>query len=104
MTKFSRLTIREIYDMVNIRKISFRINLRLLFPESNSHVISFANPKCPVKMPEKPFIPLIFHDFSKRDNGLKRNISLVNRLFDREWRKKCALQMQLDDAFVPFNL
>jgi len=50
-----------------------------------------ANPKCPIKIPEKPFLPLILHDFSKRDYGQKRrNMSLVNGAFDREWREKIA--------------
>ena len=57
-----------------------------------------ANPKCPVKMPEQPYMSLIFHDFSKRDNGQKRNISLVNGLFGRKWREKIAEQQVLDYA------
>ena len=53
-----------------------------------------ANPKCPVKMPEQPYKSLIFHDCSKRDNGQKRNISLVNGLFGRKWREKIAEQQE----------
>ena len=43
-----------------------------------------ANPKCPVKIPEQPHTSLLFHDFSKSDNGRKRNISLVNGLCGRK--------------------
>lgn len=57
-----------------------------------------ANPECPIKMPEKPFISLIYHDFSKRENGQKRNISLVKGLFGREWREKIAEQQERDYA------
>ena len=43
---------------------------------------------------ESRITSLIFHDFSKRDNGQKRNISLVNGLFGRKWREKIAEQQE----------
>lgn len=58
-----------------------------------------ANPKCPVRMPEKPFESLSFHDFTRRDNCSKRrNKSLVNGLFGRKWREKLEKQQEREYA------
>ena len=54
-----------------------------------------ANPKCPVRMPERPFESLRFHDFTRQDNcGKRRNKSRVNGLFGREWREKFEKKQQ----------
>jgi len=49
-------------------------------------------------MPEKPFVSLIFHDFSKSDNDKKINISLANGLIGREWRETIAEQQEREYA------
>ena len=73
---------------------------------SDGHVVidpavreRIANPKSPVRMPERPFESLLFHDFTRRDNcGKRRNKSRVNGLFGREWREKIEEKEQREFA------
>lgn len=55
-----------------------------------------ANPKCPVRMPEKPFENLSFRDNTKRENCSKgsTNISRVHGLFGRKWRERLEKQQE----------
>ena len=58
-----------------------------------------ANPKCPVRMPEKPFESLRFHDFTQREIcDKRRNKSRVNGLFGREWREMIEKRQQREFA------
>ena len=85
-----------------------RIDLGIEEPQTTSdgHVVidpavreRIANPKCPVRMPEKPFESLHFHDFTRQDNrGKRRNKSHVNGLFGREWREKFEKKQQREFA------
>ena len=73
---------------------------------SDGHVVidpavreRIANPKCPVRMPERPFESLRFHDFTRRENcGKRRNKSRVNGLFGREWREEFDKKQQREFA------
>lgn len=58
-----------------------------------------ANPKCPVRMPERPYESLRFHDFTRKENSSKRrNKSRVNGLFGREWREQFDKKQQQEFA------
>ena len=61
-----------------------------------------ANPKHPVRMPDKPFLHLSYQDGSQRyDDNVGPNKSFVGGPFGRKWRDKMeqkALKQELEDA------
>ena len=51
-----------------------------------------ANPKYPVRMPDKPFLHISYQNRVRRDNIINPNKSFVGGMFGREWRLKRELE------------
>ena len=53
-----------------------------------------ANPEYPVRMPDKPFENLSFYDYTANAGKASSNISKLDGLFGRKWRKRLEKQQE----------